>query len=304
MKNKLRIEHFLMVIASLFWAFGHPAGRVLVTKVHPFQLGAVTLASGLLGVLVFMTSTGKIKDYIKINARDLLISLGLGVFGFFFYQILTFSALARIPASMNAVLVSTNVVFITLLAGLFLSEKIKIATVFGIAVAFTGVIFVTFNRGFVLSKTIDVLGCGFSILAALSFSFYSVLGKKVLMRNDPLTVASLALLSGAVLLNILTAFTVGYDEIVSAGTDALLLMIFLGLTMIGVAYPLWFACLKRVRASQVAIYIYLTPVFAVILSMIILKESFSWLFWVGGAFILGGIIFINTVKQGKISEKV
>ncbi len=303
MQNKLRIEHFLMVVASLFWALGHPAGRILVTKVHPFQLGAVTLASGFFGVLVFMTVTGKIKDYVEMEARDFFVALGLGVFGFFFYQILTFSALARIPASMNAVLVSTNVVFITLLAGLLLSEKVRAITVFGIALAFAGVIFVTFNRGFVLSKTIDVLGCGFSILAALSFSFYSVLGKRVLMRNDPLTIASLALLSGAILLNILTAFTVGYDEIVSAGTGAFLLMIFLGLTMIGVAYPLWFACLKHIRASQVAIYIYLTPVFAVILSMLILKESFSWLFWLGCAFILGGIIFINIVTQGEMKEK-
>ncbi len=302
MKSKLRIEHFLMVIASLFWAFGHPAGRILVRKVHPFQLGAVTLASGFLGVLIFSTVTGKIKDYFKMGARDFFISLGLGVFGFFFYQILTFSALARIPASMNAVLVSTNVVFITLLAGILLSEKIRAVTILGIAIAFIGVVFVTFNKGFIIAKTINLLGCGFSILAALSFSFYSVLGKRVLIRNDPLTITSLALLSGTVLLNILTAFTVGYDEIVSAGTDAFLLMIFLGLTMIGVAYPLWFACLKHIRASQVAIYIYLTPVFAVILSMIILKESFSWLFWIGGACILGGIIFINTVTQGKIER--
>jgi len=303
MQKRLRIEHFLMVIASLFWAFGHPAGRILVTKVHPFQLGAVTLASGFLGIFVFMIVTGKIKDYLKINKKDFLISLGLGVFGFFFYQMLTFSALARIPASMNAVLVSTNVVFITLLAGIFLYEKIRAVVIFGITVAFIGVIFVTFNRGFVLSKTINILGCGFSILAALSFSFYSVLGKRVLTRNDPLTIASIALLSGAVLLNILTAFTFGYGEIVSAGAGAFLLMIFLGLTMIGIAYPLWFTCLKRVRTSQVAIYIYLTPVFAVILSMIILKESFSWLFWLGGAFILGGIIFVNTVSQAKVQER-
>lgn len=284
-----------MVITSLFWAFGHPAGRILVRTVHPFQIGAATLTAGFMGVLIFMIFTGKIRDYIKTDIKDLFLSFGLGVFGFFLYQILTFSALARIPASMNAVLVSTNVVFITLLAGLFLSEKIRAATIFGIAVAFTGVVFVTFNKGFTFAGSIDLLGCGFSLLAAVSFSFYSVLGKRVLTRNDPLTVASLALFSGAVLLNIMTVTTVGYDEIVAAGTGPFLLMIFLGITMIGIAYPLWFFCLKRVPASQVAIYIYLTPIFAVIISMIILKESFSWFFWLGGACILGGIIFINTL---------
>jgi drug/metabolite transporter (DMT)-like permease len=76
-----------------------------------------------------------------------------------------------------------------------------------------------------------------------------------------------------------------------------LTMVFLGLTMIGVAYPLWFVCLKRFPASQISIYIYLTPVFAVILSLIILREKFAWLFWIGGALILGGIIITNTFSS-------
>ena len=43
----------------------------------------------------------------------------------------------------------------------------------------------------------------------------------------------------------------------------------------------------------------LTPVFAVILSLIILRERFSWLFWVGGACILGGIIITNRFAGAK-----
>ena len=95
------------------------------------------------------------------------------------------------------------------------------------------------------------------------------------------------------MLTILTAATVGFSEVLLAGWPTILLMVFLGLTMISIAYPLWFICLKRFPASQISIYIYLTPVFAVILSLIILHERFSWLFWVGGVLILGGIIIAN-----------
>ena len=306
-KGSIRIEYFLMLIVSFFWAIGHPLGRIIVSRVHPFQIGAVTLSTGFVGLLIFLIISGRIKKVSELSSRELLVSLGLGVFGFFCYQILTFSALARIPASMNAVLVSTNVVFIALLAALILKERILPARITGIAIALLGVVLVTFNTGFALARdggSIDLLGCAFSLLAALSFSLYSVIGKKILTSNDPLIVAALALFSGAVLLNLFTSVTVGYTDIFRAGWPTFLLMVFLGLTMIGIAYPLWFTCLKRLPASHASIYIYLTPVFAVILSLIILRERFSWLFWVGGGCILGGIIITNrfaVVKEKSVN---
>ena len=304
-KSGIRIEYFLMLIASFFWAIGHPLGRIVTRSVHPFQIGTITLSTGFIGLLIFMSVTKRIRLIRKILPRDILISLGLGVFGFFFYQILTFSALARIPASMNAVLVSTNVVFIALLAALILKERIGSVRILGIALALCGVILVTFNRGFDLggAGSIDLLGCAFSLLAALSFALYSVIGKKVLVSNDPLLIALIALFSGAVLLATLTAFTVGFSEIVNSGWSTLGILIFLGLTMIAIAYPLWFTCLKRLPASHVSIYIYITPVFAVLLSLIILDERFSWLFWVGGALIIGGIFITNRFASGNLPEK-
>jgi drug/metabolite transporter (DMT)-like permease len=305
-KNGLQIEYFLMLIASFFWAIGHPIGRILLQKVHPFQLGTITLSSGFIGLLIFLTISGRVKKLFKLPLRDIFISMGLGVLGFFLYQILTFSALDRIPASMNAVLVSSNVVFIAIFAAIILKERIKLAGVLGIVLAVIGVVLVTFNKGFNLgnsSGSISILGCSFSLLAALSAALYSVIGKKVLTQNDPLIITTFAIFSGAILLAILTASTVGFDEIAVAGWQTNTTMVSLGLTMIGVAYPLWFVCLKKFPASQISIYIYLTPVFAVVLSLAILKEKFSWLFWIGGALILLGIIITNTFSSRIISEK-
>ena len=301
-KSGIRIEYFLMLIATFFWAIGHPLGRIILQKVHPFQLGTMTLSTGFIGLLIFLIASGRIRKVIKISPRDVLISLGLGIFGFFLYQVLTFSALARIPASMNAVLVSNNVVFIAILAALILKERITLVRIIGIVLALLGVVLVIFNTGFSFregAQNIDMLGYSFSLMAALSFAFYSVIGKRVLTSNDPLIVVMLALFSGAVMLATLTTITVGFSEIIIAGWPTFLLMAFLGLTMIGIAYPLWFICLKRLPASHASIYIYLTPVFAVILSLIILHERFSWLFWVGGVFILGGIIITNKFAPGK-----
>jgi drug/metabolite transporter (DMT)-like permease len=159
-KKGLRIEYFLMLIVSFFWAIGHPLGRILLQKVHPLQLGTVTLVSGFIGLLVFLTASGKVRQVFKLSLCDALISMGLGVFGFFLYQILTFSALSRIPASMNAVLVSSNVVFIALLAALILKERVGPIRIIGMILAVCGVVLVTFNKGFSIGDgggSIDLL---------------------------------------------------------------------------------------------------------------------------------------------------
>ena len=291
------IEHLLMPVATFFWALGHPVGRIILQEVHPFQLGSVTLGVGFISLLVFCAVTGRIKTLIELPKKDLFLSLLLGILGFFLYQILTFSALKRIPASMNAILISTNVILIMLFAALFLRERIGKFRIIGILLAAAGVFFVIFNRGFELESGIGVLGCLFSMGAAIVFSLYSVFAKRILEENDPVVIVTLALFSGAVLLLILSSLTVGIGGLVRVKAVTWVLMLVLGTGMIGISYPIWFFCLKKLPASQISIYIYTTPMFAVILSLVILEERFSWLFWLGGALILGGIVSVNLFSQ-------
>ena len=288
--------YLVMVITTLFWALGHPLGRIILRTVHPFQLGSVNLVVGFFMLLLFLAATGRISALFRLPARDVIGSLSLGALGFALYQVLTFSALSRIPASVNAVLVATNVVLIAPLAALFLKERIQWRGAAAIACAFGGVVLVTFNQGLAASSRIDLVGCLFSLCAALSFALYTVIGKSVVQRNDPLIVTALALFAGALLLSVFTGATVGFTSLAAAGGLAWALMILLGVTMIGFAYPAWFACLRLLPASRVSIFIYLTPVFAVVLSFLILDERFAWLFYIGGALVLGSVVAATTRK--------
>jgi drug/metabolite transporter (DMT)-like permease len=245
---------------------------------------------GFLFLLAYLAVTGKVRAIFLLPARDLLASLFLGILGFALYQLLAFTALSRIPASMNAVLVATNVVLITPLAALILGERIRWTMAAVVLCAFAGVILVTFNHGFNAVGSIDLVGCLFSLLAALSFACYTVLGKRVLKRADPLLVTALALFAGSVLLGTLTGLRVGFGGLLRADALTWTLMILLGVAMIGFAYPAWFTCLKMLPASRVSIFIYMTPVFAVTLSFFILNERFSLLFYAGGALVVGSVV--------------
>jgi len=285
-----------MVVACFFWALGHPVGRIILKTVHPFHLGAINLVVGFIVLLVYLAVTGRLRQLDRFTTRDVISSLALGALGFALYQVFTFSALSRIPASVNAVLVSTNIMLIAIFSVIFLRERVTWPRAAGIIAAFAGVALVTFNRGFTMNSGLDLRGCGFSLLAAVSFATYTILGKRVVQRNDPLIVTSLALFSGAVLLTAFSGAFLGFTRLRSAGPEAWWLMILLGATMIGISYPIWFDRLKRLPASRASAFIYLTPVIAVVLSFLILGERFSWPFYLGAVLVLGGVVVSSSLR--------
>jgi hypothetical protein len=61
-KNGFRIEYFLMIIVSFFWAIGHPLGSMILKKIHPFQLGSLTLSIGFIGLTIFLIISRKIRE--------------------------------------------------------------------------------------------------------------------------------------------------------------------------------------------------------------------------------------------------
>jgi len=298
-RGGFRIEHLYMFLFAFFGAIGHPLGRIIVQKIHPFHLASLTLIIGFFSIILFLLVTGQIRLFFKLTTLDFFLSLGLGVFGFFLFQIFTFSALAHNPASMNAALLSTAVIFTVIFAVIFLKEKISFFNVLGILIAFGGVFLVIFNRGINTGGQVSLKGCLFSILAAIFTSLYTALGKKILARNNPLIVSAVAIFSGALLLTLLTKFTVGFGLLASTGIKIWILTIVTGVSLIGVSFPLLYRCLKTMPATWVSIYLYLVPVFGVILSFVILRERFSWVFWLGFLLILSGIIISNLLVKNK-----
>jgi drug/metabolite transporter (DMT)-like permease len=298
--SKLRVEYLYLLSFVFFAALGHPLGKIIVQDMHPVLLGTASLVVGLLVIVLFIFLTGKSRTLFKMQWRDVLLSAGIGIPCFFFFQILTFSALSRIPASVNAFLINTSVIFISLLASIVLKERLPLIRIAAIVIAFVGVVFVVFNSGFGRGESIDLIGCLFSILAAMSFALYSVFGKKLVERNDPINVVAIAIMSGLILLSVFTLLTTGYGSLLDIRPKTWLLTIILGATMIGLAYPMWFLSLRKLPLSHISIFVYITPIFAVMLSFLILHEVFGWRFWIGGVLILGGIIITGIYgKDGR-----
>lgn len=166
----------------------------------------------------------------------------------------------------GAILKSTDVFLVALIASLiFKQEKLTAKKLIACVIGFAGIIVMNLDG---LSLNISPLGDGLVVLAILFYSFGAVITKQVAQGEDPLALSGYQMaLGGGVML--LGGLLLG-GEMDFFG----ILPIMLGLSAIyAVSYSLWTVLLKYNSASAVTIYGFMTPVFGVIFSALLLSEE-------------------------------
>lgn len=192
---------------------------------------------------------------------------------------------------------ATNVAFIVCTAPLFTTvlslmidkkEKTSPALIGGSLLALAGVALVVYNGSFVLK--ISPLGDFLTLIAALSWAFYSLIIRKITGRYKIAFITRKIFFYG--ILTILPVFLVrGWQFDV---TRLLLPAVWLNLLFLGViaslaCFILWNIVLKQLGTVRASNYIYLSPLFTLVGSTVFLNEQFTILALVGAALILIGV---------------
>jgi drug/metabolite transporter (DMT)-like permease len=111
-------------------------------------------------------------------------------------------------------------------------------------------------------------------------------------RVSPLvTAASANVLSLVLFLPLGLYQAIGFD-FSSAGFAGLASVVYYGVYVTALGYLLWFGGLSEVSASTAGVFTGVLPVSAVLLSYVVLRESFSWAHLVGIACVLAAIVLI------------
>ncbi len=278
-----------MVLAAFVWGSGHPIGKIILRELTPQQLSffSSTLGCGALSAWLILTRrTGGLS---KIRGRVLVLTLASGAIMFFLYPNLSFTALRLIPASANAILVASSTIFVAVLAAAFLKEKLNGRGYLGIIVSFVGIgIVIISTESGVLSLTgLSAFGSLIAILGAIASACYAVVGRR-LRGYDALCVTVLGALFGSILQGGLLLCTSGFNQMLLASTSTYLLVGYWGIFS-GLGYVAYYYCLGRIEATKVSSFIYLSPLFATVLSVVMLSEQLTTTFLCGLAFTLGGI---------------
>lgn len=223
------------------------------------------------------------------SLRDELLFMACGLCAGSIYFIAENMALEYTFVTNVSLLVTTSPLITTLLMWLiYKNEKPGRGTVIGSVIAFMGVACVIFNSSFVIKM--NPLGDILSILAAVSWSIYSLVLKKLNAMYSVMFISRKTFFYG-----VLTAvpFMLFQPHLSS---PAVLLnvevwsnLLFLGAFASMLAYILWAQSVKHLGTIKASNYMYISPIITLVASVILLGEHLSIVGGIGCALILGGM---------------
>ena len=192
-----------------------------------------------------------------------------------------------ITASLASLFNATTPIFTALLAHILTKdEKISTYKAIGILVGFIGMIILLLPKGFENFE----LASTFAIIAAISYAFAGVFGKKLKEYNPILNVFGMLSTSSIIM------YFLFFSSINSVQVESFFEfkdLILLAVVSTSIAYIIYFRLLFSVGAVKVLLVTYLIPISASVLGIFLLDEEFTINMILGTAVIFVSLWLIN-----------
>ena len=219
----------------------------------------------------------------------------LSLFQTILQYILFYIGLAHASGVKASIIDGLNV-FVALLVSslIFKLEKLTNRKILGSIIGFAGVVIMNL-AGSSTDMSFNLIGEGFVFLSTVAYAFSSVVMKKFSKEENPIMLSAYQFVFGGIVLILVGLFMGGRIEIVSPASVAMLLYL---ACVSAVAYSLWGILLKYNPVSKIAIFGFVTPIFGVVLSAVLLNETGTLNIYsiVALIFVCIGIYIVNKPK--------
>ena len=278
-KESLFSTPIILVLSALLccalWGSATPAIKTASALLIPVSSVPSTIlfagirftGAGIITVLIYSIARKKFLFPKKENIPKVLtVSAFQTVIQYiFFYVGLTYTTGVK-----GTIASGSSAFFCVLIASLiFKQEKLTAKKIIACILGFAGIVIININ-GFEL--TMNFLGDGFVILSTVAYAFSSVFMKKFSKHEDPVIISGYQFILGGAVMCI-GALCFG-GRVYLNDLRGILVLLYLAL-LSAVAYSVWGILLKHNPVSRVTVFTFMTPVFGVLLSLLLLRSEDS-----------------------------
>ena len=175
--------------------------------------------------------------------------------------------------------------------------------VLGIVISFTGLFFV-FMRGSFHNFMALHLSMGDLLLFAnvISVALFAILGQRAMKRFSPMALTVYSLFFGTLFLTPYGLWQ-GLSSAWNISGSGWLLVLYMGTMVTGFAVLFNMQGINLIGSGQAAIFSNLLPVFGILLSVILLKETLAAYHWTGFALVLFGMV-LSLVQNKQVENSL
>lgn len=267
----------------------------IFVKYIPLSSSIIAMTRGYIGaafLLVIMLLTGKKPDLkaIKNNLLPLVLSgAAIGV-----NWILLFEAYNYTSVAVATLCYYMQPVMLIILTPFLLKEKLSKAKIICVPVALLGMVMV--SGIFTSSQNVSFKGIALGLGAAVFYTCV-ILINRFFKDISPYDSTLVQLFAAAVVITPynLVSHDVNFSQV---GVGAIVCLLTVGFLHTGFTYYLYFSSVRSLPCETVAIYSYIDPAFAVLLSVFLLREGMD-VWGIAGAVLILGATLMSEVFHGK-----
>jgi len=269
----------LLAVLSLSWGLTWPFMKIALIEIPPFSMRTASAAIG--AVMLFMLARLRRHDLRPPQGAalaHLVVSSVLNIVGFSM-----FSAFAQINATTSRVtiLAYTMPIWASLLARLFLGERLNAQRVLALALCVGGLAILVYP----LAASGVPIGLLFAVGAGVSWAAGTIYLKWTQPAIDPLANVAWQLVVGSCIIGAGVPLFEGALHVWPASWQALFGVAFTGAIGTSLAYVLWFEAVRRLPAMTASLGVLSVPVIGVLSSMLLLGERPTLTDFIGFALI-------------------
>jgi len=250
-----------------------------------------------LGLILIVLRKSFNFNLVRKNLKDLFI---LGIF-LSLHFIFFVSALKDTTILNATVLVNTTPIFSAFISSFLSKLKPSRLAMAGLTVSFIGVCVIAYAETMVAnarpeSFSPSLKGDLEAVLAALLIAFYLNYGRKIRNQMTVFSTMFSTYMLEAVIVGFVGISTTSKMVALPGKVEIFFPLIGLGILPTAVAHTLYFSSLSNLKSFETATMALLEPIGATVLAIILFREIPAYLFVLGAALILLGVLFIVKEK--------
>lgn len=276
----------LVIFQQLIASFSHIVAKDITSQLPPTTILFIRASIAALVFTIWIIIKKKYK--IKIEKMDIIKLLILGLINIPINQFLFFQSISRTTAPNVSLAYALTPIFVFIIAFVYLKEKLSMKRLLGILIAVAGTVILLSEKGLKFTED-GIYGDILALIASLSWAFYTIIGKQLIQKYNPIYITGLTMIIGFFLyIPIFLMMDVQFQNLTITPFNWLQL-IYLGTFTSAIGYAIWYYALTKIDASKLSVFNNLQPALTAILSLLIFGTPITTIFVIGGTLIIGGV---------------
>ena len=289
------LGHSLAFISVFIWSALYVSTKILLEHFNAFELLFLQFIIGYIFLLII-----KPKRLVLEDKKDEIYFIICGLFGITIYNLFLNIAIDYSLASNVSVIIAASPLFTALISFLLKIEKPYFNFFIGFIISIVGIIIITFNGKIELQ--LKPLGDIMAVISSIGWAVYSVFIVKITYKKYDFILSTRKIIFYGIVFMIPSFFFFDFNPNWAALKNPIVLfnMLFVAIFASGICFIIWNKATDLIGVLKTNVYVYLTPIITIIISIIVLKERMTFIAFIGITLTLIGVI----VSELRLNKKL